>query len=270
MSSENKKVTLSSIWSDSIEVAWELIKIIVPISIVVKLIQELGLIPYFSIALEPVMSLVGLPGELGIVWATAMLTNLYAGILIFFALAVDLNLSVAQVSVLGSLMLIAHSLGVEMAVARRCGVKLQFTGIIRVGGAILYGIILNYIYTEFSYLQDPVTAEWIIPTEQVGVVAWIFGEVKKLVCIFVIVFLLHIALEILKRIKLTDLFDFLYETSAKNGKDWRSGWEFNYGRYALGNVLWGWNDYQGLSEWKFKSKRCSILHFFAKSLSQHI
>ena len=58
--------------------AWKtsliLIKIVIPISIITKLMNDCGIITYIGLGLGPVMKCVGLPGSMGLVWATAMIT----------------------------------------------------------------------------------------------------------------------------------------------------------------------------------------------------
>ncbi len=48
-----------------------LLKIMIPISIIVKILVEFGLIKTIADLLSPIMGFVGLPGEFGLVWATA-------------------------------------------------------------------------------------------------------------------------------------------------------------------------------------------------------
>ncbi|EXJ11433.1 hypothetical protein [Nitrincola nitratireducens] len=103
--------------------------------IVIKVLEKLGGIELLSQWLSPVMSLVGLPSEMGLVWATTLVTNMYAGLVIF--MSIDTNLTVAQVSILGTLMLLAHSLSIEVAVAKQAGVGIVMTLIIRIGGLLI-------------------------------------------------------------------------------------------------------------------------------------
>src|SRR5215469_7695510 len=84
----------------------KIFKIMIPISILVKILQELGLIVYIGDALAPMMNVMGLPGEMGLVWASAMIGNIYAGIITFFSIGMDVT--VAQVTVLSTIILIAH------------------------------------------------------------------------------------------------------------------------------------------------------------------
>ncbi|BCL60169.1 hypothetical protein DGMP_08620 [Desulfomarina profundi] len=66
---------------DTWQTSWELLKITVPVLIVTRILEQFGLVSFFSVVLEPVMGVMGLPGSLGLVWATAMLTSLYGGLL---------------------------------------------------------------------------------------------------------------------------------------------------------------------------------------------
>jgi hypothetical protein len=56
---------------------------------------------------------------LSLVWAATLLTNIYTGLVIFFEVTRDTPMTVAQVTVLGTLMALGHSLPIEGAVARR-------------------------------------------------------------------------------------------------------------------------------------------------------
>ena len=63
-------------------VSWTLYKVMIPTLIVVKVLEEMGALVYLSWLLAPLMSLVGLPESMGIVWTATIMTNLYAGMLI--------------------------------------------------------------------------------------------------------------------------------------------------------------------------------------------
>ncbi len=101
------------------QVSRELIKITVPVVIITKILEELGLIDAISSLFAPLLSLMGLPGELGLVWATAIFTSIYGGLAVFASLAPDLHLTSAQLTVLCSAILYAHSLPVELTVSRK-------------------------------------------------------------------------------------------------------------------------------------------------------
>ena len=64
-----------------------LFRIMIPVLLLVKLLEELGGVQYLGVLLEPVMTLVGLPEAMGLVWATTLFTNIYGGMIIFFSVA---------------------------------------------------------------------------------------------------------------------------------------------------------------------------------------
>src|SRR6056297_3709592 len=98
---------------EACQVSLRLFRVMIPILIGVKMLQEAGLIVYLAKPLNPVMQIMGLPGETGLIWATAMVNNLYSGIIVFLSLADSMQLSTAQVTILSTVMLVAHALPVE-------------------------------------------------------------------------------------------------------------------------------------------------------------
>ena len=103
-----------------------LLKIMIPISIFIKILSELGFIDIISDFLSPMMGIIGLPGEFGIVWATALTTNIYGSLLVFFSLSVENIYSVSQVTILSSIILIAHNFPIEIRIAHKAGIKIWF------------------------------------------------------------------------------------------------------------------------------------------------
>lgn len=178
----------------------------IPISIVVKILQLTGAIDYIGMALYPLMKYVGLPGEMGLVWATGMITNLFGGVLAFINLSSALHLSIAQVTIISVMMLIAHTFPIELSIAKKAGVKFLTMFIFRFGLAFLLGIILNIIYKSFNYLQEPALMT-IKPSTIVNnsIWLWAFNEIKNYLIIFLFVFSLMLLLEILKKIGVIEL-----------------------------------------------------------------
>ncbi len=106
----NVQHEIKSLFTDTLKTAISLYKIMIPISIAVKVLQYFNLITVLGSWLSPLMEAIGLPGECGIVWATTMVTNIYGGMMAFYSLNINGSLTSAQVSVLCSLMLMAHAL----------------------------------------------------------------------------------------------------------------------------------------------------------------
>lgn len=202
---------LRQLFNDAVRTSLELFKIIIPISIATRFLQQWGVVDQLGVLLEPVMELVGLPGQLGLVWATALITNIYGGLVVFASVAPTVELTVAQVTVLACLILVAHGLPVELRIAQKAGTRFRMMAFIRIGGALLLGWLLNFTYQASGTLQYPNHALWkadnVAPTWS----GWVMAEVKTMAIIFAIIFTLMVFLFILKKVGIHDLMTRLLE-----------------------------------------------------------
>lgn len=190
---------------ETVQVYGVLLRIMVPALIIVKVLQELGALDLMGVALGPAMALVGLPAVLGIVWATTLLTNMFTGIIVFYDIAAGLELTVEQVTVLGTMMLLAHSIPIEGAVARRAGVPWWVTIALRVGGALALGSLLHLVYSRFDLLQEPLVRVWQPAVSDGSLQSWVFGQLQTLAMVFVVILSLMLMLKLLRRIGLEKL-----------------------------------------------------------------
>ncbi len=181
-----------------IGISYDLFIIMIPIIILVKIIEELGGIKYIAMALEPLMQFVGLPASMGLVWATTMLTNIYGGMIIFITNSHE-SLSVAQVTILGSMMLLAHGLPIEVRIAQKAGVRVLVTLALRIGGALVLGFILLKLYSSGDWLSQPNNALWNPQIEtDASLFSWGISQLKALSQVFLVISGLVILLKILK------------------------------------------------------------------------
>lgn len=200
------KEFFTEIFKDTYKTALVLFKIMIPVSIIVKILQLTGAIEYIGIALSPFMRLVGLPGEMGLVWGTGMITNLFGGILAYLNLAPYYHLTVAQTTILCLMMLVAHTFPIELAIVRKAGVKLITMFIFRFGFAFLMGFILNLIYNGSDILQEPSVISWKKPIEDTtSIPMWALGELKNYGIILVFIFSLLFLIKILKLLGVIEL-----------------------------------------------------------------
>ena len=152
----NTREWLLEVWI----IFWTLTKIMLPMLIIVRVIELMGWVEVLAQGIEPLMQWVGLPGEMGLVWVSAMVSSIYTGMAVFYQLGGAEQLTVAQISVLGTLILIAHSLPVEVAIAKSTGVSIWFTLALRVGGALVLGLILHLTYSYTGSLQYYTSLSW--------------------------------------------------------------------------------------------------------------
>ncbi|CAK1737003.1 hypothetical protein [Vibrio crassostreae] len=179
------------------DVTSTLFRIMIPIIIVIKVIEELGGIVILSEWLSPIMESVGLPKEMGLVWATTILTNIYAGLIIL--ISSDVPLTVAQASVLGSMMLLAHSLPIEGAIAKKAGVSWLATLSVRVGGSLVLAWLLNLSYQYGDLLNYPATVLWQPEvSSDNSYIGWAIEQLKNFAVIFMVISALLLLLKVLK------------------------------------------------------------------------
>ena len=192
-----------------------LYKILIPFIFIIKILEEIGVIKIISNFFEPVVQLMGLPAELGIVWVTAIIINVYAGIVVFVNVVPTLDLTVAQITVLTLIILIAHNILVESSVSRAAGVSFFYAAFLRIGMAFIAGLILSRIYSNFGFLQE----KFSLVLEQQAVHAdyysWTKGQIKNLIYIFVIICILVFSLNFLKAIGVEKLIRKLLERPLK-------------------------------------------------------
>lgn len=202
---------LADIGRDSVATAWVLIRITVPVIILTKILELAGLIVYFSRLLEPVMKVVGLPGEMGLVWATGMLTNLYGAVAVFAAIAPGLDLTAAQATVIASMLLLAHSLPVELVISRQAGAGALPIGLLRVGGALVFGALLYWGALALGVWQQPAHLYFQGGGGDQTLARWALDQVRNLGLILVVIFGILAAMRLLRACGLLGLLERLLE-----------------------------------------------------------
>lgn len=121
--------------------SWWLLKIILPISLAVTLLQYWGIIDWIAGYITPVFSLIGLPGEGAIVFITSMFLPLYAPIAIIATLALDMR----EITILALMCLISHNMFVESAIQKKTGSSFATMFILRIVTSFVAAFILNLL-----------------------------------------------------------------------------------------------------------------------------
>lgn len=170
---------------DAARICVDLFKVMIPILIGVKILKELGWVSYLAKPLAPLMGLVGLPPECGLTWATAIANNLYAALAVHAALVPNMPpLTVAQATVLATLLLVAHNIFVEGAIAKKCGVGFWGQAVLRLVGAFCCGLLLSVIFKTFGLFTGPAPMVFTPSATDAGLGGWALGEIKNLAMIY--------------------------------------------------------------------------------------
>lgn len=176
-----------------------LLKIILPITLLVRLLQYSGLLAKFAVLLEPAFSLIGLPGETAIIFITSVFTPLYAPI----ALITTMSLGVREATILALMCLISHNLIVESSVQSKTGSNFWEVTIVRLIMSFVIAFTLNWImpHEGWGTIGATVTAETCDTIWQVFAL-WFISSIKVVFTIMVVVTSLMILHYILDEFKL--------------------------------------------------------------------
>jgi len=199
--------TLFDLAKSAVSLYWDLLKTMIPVMVLVQIGVHFGLIDQLAVVFEPLMSLVGLPASTGIVWATGLLVNNYGAAAALVGILPYADLSVAQLTVLLSMVLIAHALPLEQAISRKAGISFIFSSTLRFGSALAYGAILNAVYSWGNWLQEPAAIAW-LPSgggQPSGWAEWATNSAVSLFWLFWIILGLVTLLKVFEIIKITDL-----------------------------------------------------------------
>ena len=195
---EKSKKILVNIFQETTKIFWILFKVILPVVIVIRALELIGAIPFLAKFLEPLTSFIGIDSSLGLVWMAAILVNIYAGLAAFASLQAIFDYSVAETTILGLIILIAHSLPIEVAIAKKSRISWIFNLSFRFINAIVAGKILNLIFTKYELFNEPNQSVLQVPNELVSNFEWATLQIQNFFIIFLIIFFIISTINILK------------------------------------------------------------------------
>ncbi len=197
---------LRSLMTRSLRTAATLFKIMLPAMILVRILDQFGFSQSIGEFIGPVMALVGLPAEAGIVWAVAMFSSLFGGIGALITLAPQMDLNVGQVSILAAMMLFAHALVIEQAVVHKAGANFFTTSVIRILAGFIYAIIAYHTIDYLDVLQEPAKFTWAPEgLESDDWLKWSIATAQSMAIMFIIIIVLLILLDIIDRLGINRL-----------------------------------------------------------------
>lgn len=135
-----KEILLKGLRS-GLEVTWMLAKVIVPVYFAVTFLEATPVIGWIAKGMEPLMVLLGLPGEATIPLVFGNVMGLYAGIGAIKAM----SFSTREITIMGIMLTFSHALPIETSVIRGIGVKGWPVVLTRLGLALGSGIIFNLV-----------------------------------------------------------------------------------------------------------------------------
>ena len=176
-----------------------LIKLILPISLVFRLLEYSGLLVYVANFLNPVFIHLGLPGSTAMIFITSLFLPLYAPL----AIITSMTLTLRELTILALMCQLAHNLPVESAIQAKTGTSFWAMFSVRIAVSIIVGFVLNLILPlEMgmpTFLQTSLES---INSLSGVFVAWATTSFKLVVMIFIIIAALMLAYKLLEEYNL--------------------------------------------------------------------
>ena len=180
-----------------------LLRIILPISLVVRFLDYFGILAFMADFLDPVFVYMGLPGSTAIVFITSIFLPLYAPL----AIITSMSISLRELTILALMCQISHNLPVESAIQAKTGTSFRAMTLLRISMSIIVGILLNLILPE--NMGMPVFAQTTV-TDIASLgdlfLVWLRSSLHITLLILVIVFLLNLLYNLLEKYKLIAVF----------------------------------------------------------------
>lgn len=206
---------LKSTIKKSLNMTWFLIKVTVPISLMIKILSDLGLIKYIAAFFSPVMKLVGISGELGIVWITGMLTNIYGGLITLFNFSQTKDFSVREITIVATMILIAHSMLPETRILVKVGANGKKLVFIRIIVALFTGFFMNLIYRGLNLYNENVILNFAPKSSDSSYIGFFISQGKNYLNVFFIILGLLLLMRLLEKIGLISLVNKLLKPLLK-------------------------------------------------------
>lgn len=187
----------------------DLIKIMLPVMLAVKLAEDFGLVAWLAAFIAPAFGITGLPPEAALVWVSTALVGIYGGLGALLGLGGQITLSQGQLAALAAMMLFAHGLPMEQAIVRRAGGSFWFTALLRLLTALLYGSLVAHVSAASGWLSQPADLSRLAQQATGGKAdwaAWLLGAVESLAMIGLIILGLLILLDAMERLGITRRF----------------------------------------------------------------
>ena len=141
----------------SLSICLWLFKVMLPISLAVRVLQHVGVIDWLAGYLSPIFSYIGLSGDSAIVFLTSIFLPLYPTI----AVMTTLTLTLREATILAVMCLVSHNLPVECSVAHKTGSPFGRIVAFRIIMSFVSAIVLNWLMPQsdvpFSFLASATT-----------------------------------------------------------------------------------------------------------------
>lgn len=179
-----------------------LLRIMLPISFAVCLLQYYGVIAWFAQWLGPLFCHIGLPGASAIAFLTGATATTYAAL----AVMTTMELTMREATIISIMVLICHALPLECTVNKKVGSKPIQMAVLRIFGALIAAFYLHLLLPEmpepFSAMPQPAGDSSLTMV----LLYWLVSSLKLVVTIFLIIYLLMVVQRLMEHYGLMQKF----------------------------------------------------------------
>ena len=176
-----------------------LLKLMIPISLAVTLMQHFGILAWIATWINPMFVHFGLPGESAVAFISGAAAGTYAGL----AVMMSIPLTMKQASILALMIALCHALPMECAVNKKTGSSFWNMAVIRIVMALLCAFTLNLLLPEIAGKYIYLGAEADSSLAEVTT-TWVLSQVKMSLMVMLIIFTLMVVQRMLEAYRLLD------------------------------------------------------------------
>ena len=176
-----------------------LLKLMIPISLAVTLMQHFGILAWIATWINPMFVHFGLPGESAVAFISGAAAGTYAGL----AVMMSIPLTMKQASILALMIALCHALPMECAVNKKTGSSFWNMAVIRIVMALLCAFTLNLLLPEIAgkYIYLGAEADSSLAEART---TWVLSQVKMSLMVMLIIFTLMVVQRMLEAYRLLD------------------------------------------------------------------
>ncbi len=178
----------------ALKTIWWIFKITATVSFIMFLLKYTGILTWIATAVSPVFHIFGLPGDAALAYVSAYFINIYSGI----AVISTLDMTVRQITILGTMNLAAHAMVAETAIQKKTGTPIKHMVIVRTLASITLGIVMNLVLPGRPQFSAETISLSEVPFLNIQsefwpmFLAWLKGLARLTVWMTTLIFLLNI------------------------------------------------------------------------------
>ncbi len=178
----------------ALKTIWWIFRITAIVSFIMFLLKYTGILVWIAAAVSPVFHVFGLPGDAALAYVSGYFINVYSCV----AVISTIDLSVRELTILGTMTMAAHAMVLETAVQQKTGTPPAYTVAVRTFGSLALGVVMNMLLPGRPEFNDAAVNLCEIPFFQIQgdfgtlFMAWFISLAKLTAWMVVLIMILNI------------------------------------------------------------------------------